>query len=154
MWWPWYYQVPIPYCGDFCRIGFLSFFSTLQFVVNFKFFWHCASDINELVLRNLKMKFVFILIINFLFFDSAMSTRDFTRHHKTGYSNYIADDTLKISVSYLALQETKFIDTYEISPPGVHLHKKFGEDFHTPVWSLCQKFLLVWYYSRLRLRFG
>ena len=154
MWWPWYYQVPIPYCGDFCRIGFLSFFSTLQFVVNFKFFWHCASDINELVLRNLKMKFVFILIINFLFFDSAMSTRDFTRHHKTGYSNYIADDTLKISVSYLTLKETKFIDTYEISPPGVHLHKNFGEDFHTPVWSLCQKFLLVWCYSRLRHRFG
>ena len=80
------------------------------------------------------MNFVFILIVNFLFFDSAMSTRDFTRHHKIGYSNYIADDTVKISVSYLTLKQTKFIDTYENSPPGVHLQNNFGKDFHTPVW--------------------
>ena len=80
------------------------------------------------------MNFVFILIVNFLFFDSAMSTRDFTRHHKIGYPNYIADDTVKISVSNLTLKQTKFIDTYENSPPVIHLQKKFGKDFHTPVW--------------------
>ena len=137
MWWPWYYQVPWPYCSDFCRIGSLSFFFTLTFVVNFKFFWHCELVINDLILRNLKMKFVLILIVNFLFFYSAMSTRDFTRHHKTGYSNYIADDTMKISVSYL--KQTKF--RWRFTHPGL------GP-------SLCQKFLLVWYYSRLWHRFG
>jgi len=62
------------------------------------------------------MKFVLILMITFLFFDFAMS-RDFTRHHKIGYSNYIADDTVKISVSWLTLKQTKFIETCKNPPP-------------------------------------
>ena len=82
------------------------------------------------------MKFVTILYLVFLFFHSAMSTRDFTRHHNTGYSNYVADDTLKISVSYLTLKETKFIDTYENSPPGVH-RTKISVKISTPRFGVC-----------------
>ena len=49
------------------------------------------------------MKLISILFIDFLFLYCATSSRDFTNPHKKaynpGYSNYVADDTVKIAVS-------------------------------------------------------
>ena len=46
------------------------------------------------------MRSFLTLFVNFSTIGFVLSTRDFSRHHNNGYSNYVADDTVKISVSF------------------------------------------------------
>ena len=51
-------------------------------------------------IKNLKMRSFLTLFVNFSTIGFVLSTKDFSRHHNNGYSNYVADDTVKISVSF------------------------------------------------------